>query len=161
MNAKQSKRLIFSVFLLAGLLAFATDMVFSFPDERPEHGPLFEHKTMAGITLAGYGLTQQKGNEIVLPKWPLIIAMALLLCHGLLSNAMTTYQRAYQKAYSAKVNGNAPAVISHAERGSSNPWVSLAPNADPIELLGAEAYQAQRQLEPACGTSTLGAKIPP
>lgn len=152
------KALLYNIFLLAGLLGFATDMFFSFPDERPEHRLYFA--LMSGIVLASYSFQEKKKGKLKIPKWIFLLILIPVAGHLLLSIAHFKHQVTYQKAYAASVFNNYPKTIQLVKEGRSR-WVNLGPNADPAELFSSAAFQAQKQLEPALEEALIARKNHP
>jgi O-antigen ligase len=136
------------ILMLAGLVAFAIDSCFSFPNERIEHTLYI--LIMAGTILGSYArkLPVKELQEKVLQKGLGITALVIIAINLVIGFAKQSFEKhaAYAEAYN-KVS-RFQETIAEVEAGKSS-LVTLNPNGHPLELYSAEAYRQLKQYDKA------------
>lgn len=150
-QSKTEDRRILCILMLAGLVAFAIDSMFSFPTERIEHSLYM--MLMGGILLGSYINNKVSDNNVSISK--LTIGMPLFVIAGciVLFNIFLGY-----KKYNFEVHANRAHAydrinsyqeeIFEVEEGR-NSFITLDPNGTPIELFSGIAYKALKNYDQA------------
>lgn len=135
-----------AILMLAVMAGFATDCIFSFPEERIEH--LLYFTTACGIIL---GLFYNQFNHAVgkknfFPKWliPLLLLIAgFNIFIGIKKYAFELHANRAMAFDKAKLYSD---VIKETE-AAKNYFVSLDPNGKPVEVYSSIAYKAAKNYE--------------
>lgn len=162
-NSKQSvttQELMLNFFMLTGLFAYSTDMLFSFPQERIEHSVLIA--LMTGIifsNLAKHTIADYK--SFTLPAFSFFTTLAPIFVFCIiLGNAKRKFEYYTMETIKYETLGNFPRVLSASEQGKSS-LVSLDPVSDPMEFHAARAYMQMGQFDKAMAEITLAERYHP
>lgn len=126
-------RLIYYLFISSGLVIFAVDCFFSFPDERIEH--LLYLSIMIGLLLGN----SQDQKTIKIPKWMVAFVAVLILSHLIQAFSQLKYQYYMQRTYSYWSGQQFSKAIEESVMCKKS-WPTIGPDGNPVELMTADAF---------------------
>lgn len=131
---------IVTTIMLGGLVAFATDSMFSFPTQRLEH--LLYFVLMAGIILGYYTKFSEVGNAEQKVRKPLLFIMAavcIAVFNVLMAYKKHSFEKHAKEVKIARLERRYADVIEEVEKGK-NGWVTLDPAGEPLEMQSSAVY---------------------
>ncbi|HVF81678.1 MAG TPA: O-antigen ligase family protein [Flavisolibacter sp.] len=138
-NSTSEEFRVLNILMLAGLAAFATDSLFSFPTERIEHSIYLV--LMAGIILGSYagitGAINQKAKPI--KRSVLVSILFIILLNLLTGYKKYNFEKHVNLAKHYREEKRYSDVINEVEKGKSG-FVTLDPNGEPLEMQSTAAY---------------------
>ncbi len=159
-RAAQPASVILNLLMVCSLFIMAVDMVFSFPNERIEHGLLMA--LVAALVFADQPAPPpQSAKSFYLSSTVYFSAIfpALLFCITL-GSAKWKFDYYQMEILQALTTGNHSKVLEAANKGKSK-LVTLDPISDPMEFHAARAYAALGQYDKALEEITIAERFHP
>ena len=160
LNPQTEDKRILMILMISGLAAFASDNMFSFPNERIEHTLYIT--LMAGVILGSYINCFEKGKDKKqLPKRELLIIPFLIIVFNVfIGFKKYDFEKHMNLAKAYLDEGNSINVITETEAGK-NTWVTVDPEGIPIEVYSSVAYKNMRNFNKALEEANLAKKYNP
>gem|GEM_PF-2159772 len=134
-KSKDPNELLLNFLILSGMVAFATDMIFSFPQERVEHSVVL--MLMTGILFSRLEWNAASQRKAV--SFPVLILIPILIFCIILGNAKRKFDYYTMEAIKYETRNAHVQTLAASEQGKSK-LVTLDPVNDPMELHSARAY---------------------
>jgi O-antigen ligase len=153
-------RRILNILMLSGLAAFATDAMFSFPNERMEHSLYL--LLMGGIILGSYcNLSDPAKEKKQSLLKPLLLAMLVVTAFNLfLGIKKNNFEVHMNRAHAFDKLGQYRNVIDEVEKGKSS-WVTIDQIGKPLELYSCLAWKELKDYNKALQEAALATKYNP
>jgi O-antigen ligase len=129
---------VLTILMLAGLAAFATDSLFSFPTERIEHALYII--LMGGIILGLNTPLLVPEKESAMKQWLIRAAVFITVFNVFIGYKKYNFEKHMNLAIAYRSENHYAAVIREVEAGKSK-WVTIAANGDPLEIHSSVAYR--------------------
>jgi O-antigen ligase len=129
-----------TILMLAGLAAFATDSLFSFPTERIEHALYI---ILIGGIILGLNTplpVPEKEKESAMKQWLIRAAVFITAFNVFIGYKKYNFEKHMNLAIAYRSENRFAAVIREVEAGKSI-WVTIAANGDPLEIHSSVAYR--------------------
>ncbi|HMO39717.1 MAG TPA: O-antigen ligase family protein [Saprospiraceae bacterium] len=159
-RAAQPAPIILNLLMVCSLFIMAVDMVFSFPNERIEHGLCMA--LIAALVFSGQASSgAQPAKTFYLSSTVYFSAIfpALLFCITL-GSAKWKFDYYQMEVLQALTTGNHSKVLEAANKGKSK-LVTLDPISDPMEFHAARSYAALGQYDKALEEITIAERFHP
>ncbi|HVT83673.1 MAG TPA: O-antigen ligase family protein [Chitinophagaceae bacterium] len=158
-NAANEDQRVLNILMLSGLAAFASDAMFSFPNERIEHSLYL--LMMGGIILGSYcNLSGAAGKKIILKKnlWFFFLFIAIFnLFLGIKKNNFEVH---LNKATAYDKLGEYRSVLNEVEAGKST-WVTIDPVGKSLQLYSCIAWKELKDYNKALQEAETARKYNP
>lgn len=157
---KDPKIILFNLLMACGVVALAVDMMFSFPNERMEHGIIIA--LIAAVIFSNHESFNTNAAKIFyLPSSAYFFAaLPVLIFCVVFGNAKWKFDHYLMQVLEYELKRDYPKVLEAAEKGKSK-LVTLDPVSDPMEFHTARAYASMRQYGKALEEITLAERFHP
>ena len=156
--ATEEQRIIV-ILMLAGLAAFATDSMFSFPTERIEH--MLYVMMMAGIILGSY--VANKKNAVTgnpLPRWLLYTILLTALVNVIMGLKKHSFEKNLNYAKAYENEGRYQEMLGYTAAGK-NTWVNVDQLGLSLEAKDGIAYRGQKNYPQALEQMNIALTLNP
>jgi tetratricopeptide (TPR) repeat protein len=156
--SSESQR-VMAILMLAGLVAFAVDSLFSFPTERIEH--MLYVMLMAGFILGSFVANKTNGQHTTtLNKWLPAIFIFIALINGIMGFKIYSFQTNLKYAIAYETEKRYQEVQAFALAGK-NCWVNVDQIGQTLEARNAMAYGSQKNYPMALEQMNIAIKLNP
>jgi O-antigen ligase len=151
---------LLTIFMIAGMTAFAADSMFSFPEERIEHS--FYFTLMCGAVLGAWFNFQatERNKSISIPKWAtysMVAASAFAIFIGI---KRYNFEVHLNRAMAYEKSGQYATVLEEAE-AAKNSFITLDPVAKSVEIYSSIGYQKTGRPDKAIKELNIAKKYHP
>lgn len=160
-NAHNPQVILLNLLMLCGVIAFAIDMIFSFPSERMEHGIVLALITAFIFASTDKPKATAASKLFLLPASAYFFAALPILVFCItLGHAKWRFDYYLMQILQSQVQGNYTNVLDAVNKGKSK-LVTLDPVSDPMEFHAARAYAALGQYSKALEEITMAERFHP
>lgn len=142
----QNDQRILAIVIVAGLLGFASDGLFSFPNERISHATICW--TGLGFICGLFIKSSDRSKTTHNLRWAVVPALIISAWCIFISNEKYNFEKHMQKARKHYLREKFTWAENEVKLGTSK-YVTLEVNNDPIELVAALSLKADKRLEQA------------